>query len=70
LASPPAAGSPPASRDSSHIQRTTAPNSTTTDYLLKVLKKIFVGVSDTVNLRATVTVIRADGTQESVTSTD
>jgi hypothetical protein len=47
-------------------------NSTRTDYVLKFLNNIFAGVSATLKLSATVTatVIRADGTQEPVTSID
>jgi len=47
-------------------------NSTRTDFMLRFLNRVFVGVSDTVSVTATatVTVIRADGTQESISSTD
>jgi hypothetical protein len=42
-------------------------NSTRTDYMLRFLNRVFVGASDTVKVTesATITVIRADGTQES-----
>ena len=45
-------------------------NSTTTDYVLRFLNKIFVGLSDAVTITDTlnVTVIRADGTTESHTA--
>jgi hypothetical protein len=47
-------------------------NSTRTDYMLRFLNKVFVGASDTVAVteRLTVTITRADGTQESFSSTD
>jgi hypothetical protein len=47
-------------------------NSTRTEYMLKFLNKVFLGVSDTVRLTdsATVTVIPADGAQAAASSAD
>ncbi|GAA1222435.1 hypothetical protein GCM10009665_10830 [Kitasatospora nipponensis] len=45
-------------------------NSTRTDYMFRFLNKVFVGASDTAKITstATITVIRADGSQTSSTS--
>lgn len=44
-------------------------NSTRTDYMFRFLKEVFVGVSDTVRVTesVTITITRADGTQETFT---
>ncbi|MFF0065880.1 hypothetical protein ACFYRC_30925 [Streptomyces sp. NPDC005279] len=42
-------------------------NSTRTDYMFNFLNEVFVGVSDTVRVTETVTITRADGTQEMYT---
>jgi hypothetical protein len=49
-----------------------APDSTRTDYMLRFLNEIFVGMSDTVTVTSslTLTVIRADGTRESHSTRD
>ncbi|MEU1499647.1 hypothetical protein [Streptomyces sp. NPDC005732] len=45
-------------------------NSTRTDYMFNFLNEVFVGVSDTVRVTETVTITRADGTQEMYTPDD
>ncbi|WP_433919786.1 hypothetical protein OIE50_38755 [Streptomyces canus] len=47
-------------------------NSTRTDYMFRFLNEVFVGVSDTgrATESATITITRADGTQETITPDD